>query len=237
MQVTEFSLHSYNESKRLLERFLRFDVSALSRAAAVSVGRSDGDVKSIRKLAEGGFNRTFELTMSDGLQVIARLPYPSTQPKRLAVASEVTTMDLVRSQGIPVPQIYGYSADENNLVGAEYILMEKVKGRLLGDIWFTMSERDRIKVLSGIVDIEAKLFALKFPASGSLYYDEDLPSNMDRVPCQFENIAKSTCIGPDTSLKFWHEERSTMDVPRGPCKHYWPSRCPLLIVHYHRHDV
>lgn len=72
--------------------------------------------------------------MKDGFQLIARLPYPSTQPKRLAVASEVATMALVRSHGIPVPVIYGYSTNINNPVGAEYILMEKVKGKSLGDV-------------------------------------------------------------------------------------------------------
>lgn len=75
------------------------------KAAADSIGRGDSDVQSIRKLAEGGFNRAFELTMKDGIRLVARLPYPSTQPKRLAVASEVAAMDLARSHAIPVPKI------------------------------------------------------------------------------------------------------------------------------------
>lgn len=146
------------------------------------MGRSSDDVQSINKLAEGGFNRTLELTMKDGFQLIARLPYPSTQPKRLAVASEVATMTLIRSHGIPVPVIYGYSTNIDSPVGAEYILMEKVKGKSLGDVWFTLSQKDRIKVLSGIVDHEAKLLSLRFLAFGSLYLEKDLPLEMGRVP-------------------------------------------------------
>lgn len=84
---------SWNESKRLRERYQPFNIAELSKAAAESVGRSSNDVQYINKLAEGGFNRIFELTMNDGFQLIARLPYSLTQPKRLAVASEVATMN------------------------------------------------------------------------------------------------------------------------------------------------
>ena len=125
-----------------------------------------------------------------------------TQPKRLAVASEVATMDLVRNHGLPVPQGYGYSTDVDNTVGVEYILMEKSRGKALGDVWLTLSQKDRVKVLSGITKLEAKLFSLKFPASGSLYFEEDLPTRMGKVPCQGGSSGKQLCIGPDASLKF-----------------------------------
>lgn len=59
----------------------------------------------------------------------------STMPWRLAVASEVATMDFVRAHGIPTPRILGYAIDENP-VGLEYILMEKLPGRPIGDAWF-----------------------------------------------------------------------------------------------------
>ena len=34
------------------------------------------DVNTIEKLDEGGFNRIFLITMHDGFQMIARIPYP-----------------------------------------------------------------------------------------------------------------------------------------------------------------
>lgn len=70
---------------RLSERNLGFNIPALMGAAARSVGRNTADVQSFRKLAEGGFNRIFELTMRDGVQVIARLPtipFDSTEAPR-----------------------------------------------------------------------------------------------------------------------------------------------------------
>ncbi|EME87859.1 uncharacterized protein MYCFIDRAFT_205819 [Pseudocercospora fijiensis CIRAD86] len=155
----------FNESRRLAERRPRFSMPALINAAAKSINREQDDVQSIRKLAEGGFNRVFELTLNDGHQIIARLPYPSTQPASLAVASEVATMDFVRSHGVPTPRIHGYALDSNNDVGAEYIVMEKIHAQRLGDVWINLSDKNRLKVLSGIVDLEARLFSIDFPAT------------------------------------------------------------------------
>lgn len=156
--------------------------------------------------------------MKDGFQLIARLPYPVTQPKRLAVASEVATLGLVRGHRVPVPQVYGYAINADNPVGAEYILMEKVKVKSLGDVWFTLSPKDRIKVLSGIVEHEAKLFSLSLPGNGSIYYDKYLPPEIGRLRFPGGSKGEHLCIGPDASLEFWHETRSALDIARGPCK-------------------
>jgi hypothetical protein len=126
-QSTAFKAHrtlttypSYNESQRLAEKRLPFNVDELKRAAANSINKPESEVKSLQKLAEGGFNRIFEIGMRGGTSVLARLPYPSTLPRRLAVASEVATMDFVRAHGILTPRIFGYSIDENP-VGSEHI--------------------------------------------------------------------------------------------------------------------
>ncbi|KMU88561.1 hypothetical protein CIHG_06361 [Coccidioides immitis H538.4] len=83
-------------------------------------GRPVSEIRSIRKLAEGGFNRVFDISMKDGSSLLARLPYPSTMPRCLAVASEVATLAFVRACGIPAPRVLGYSAHDNP-VGVEYI--------------------------------------------------------------------------------------------------------------------
>jgi type II secretory pathway component PulF len=43
--------------------------------------------------------------MRDGFQMVARIPYPHTVPKYYAVASEAATMALLRSTGLPIPQV------------------------------------------------------------------------------------------------------------------------------------
>ena len=91
-------------------------------------------------------------------------------------------------------------------------------GKALGDVWFTLSQKDRIKVLSDIVKHEAKLFSLDLPASGSVFFEEDLPPGIGKVSCQSGSSGKQLCISPDAPLKFWSETRSALDIERGPCK-------------------
>ncbi|KAK1139773.1 hypothetical protein N8T08_011170 [Aspergillus melleus] len=57
--------------------------------------------------------------MLDNTAVLARLPYPSTKPRQLAVASEVETLALLRAHGLPVPRMYAYSTNTKDPVGSE----------------------------------------------------------------------------------------------------------------------
>lgn len=100
----------YNEKLRLAERYVEFNVDALKLVAANCIGRKG--VAQMRKLAEGGFNRIFLLTMDDGFEVVAKIPYPLTIPKVLATESEVATLDFLHSKGIPVPRVYTWCIDK-----------------------------------------------------------------------------------------------------------------------------
>jgi len=89
----------------MAERYVRFNVPELMRIAARAVGR--GRCVDIVKLAEGGFNKVFLLTMNDGYEVIARIPTPIAGPTHYMTASEVTTMDFLHTQlGIPAPKVF-----------------------------------------------------------------------------------------------------------------------------------
>ena len=79
---------------RHAEQGFVFDVEGLRRLAAQSIGRSPADVTNLSKLAEGVFNRTFLITLHDDFQLVARIPYPVTDPKHYTVGSEVATMNL-----------------------------------------------------------------------------------------------------------------------------------------------
>jgi hypothetical protein len=116
---TQSNLFRFNDALRHAERRLIFDVEGLCRLAAQSVDRSPADVINLSKLAEGGFNRTFLITFRDDFQMVARIPYPATVPKYYAVASKAATMEFLRSSGLPVPQVYGYSPASDNAVKIE----------------------------------------------------------------------------------------------------------------------
>ena len=186
---------------------------------ARAIGQCSSDVIRVEKLAEGGFNRVFQLTMSDGTDIIARMPYPSTQPDRLTVASEVGTLDLIRSFGIPVPHVYGYSNKPDNPVGSEYVIMEKAKGTPLADVWFDLNERQQKKITWEIVNLEAKLFQIELPAYGSIYHADDLPPAYRRVSISTTHAPNNQlCIGPDVAESWWFQQRQELNVDRGPCE-------------------
>jgi hypothetical protein len=51
----------------------------------------------VLKCVEGQFNKVFILTMSDGDEVVAKLPNPNARPPFYTTASEVATRHFVRN--------------------------------------------------------------------------------------------------------------------------------------------
>ena len=204
-----------NDDLRHAERRREFGVNELCRLAAQSVGRSSEDIESFVKLAEGGFNRTFLVTMQGGFKMVARIPYPVTVPKFYAVANEVATMRYLRSFGLPVPEVYGYSPSSDNAAKTEYIFMEFVRGTVLSDVWLELEEADIASVLRQLTQLESQIMSIAFPAGGSLYYTDDLEKVARRkaIPLKDEHF----CVGPDSRLHMWYGRRSQLDVNRGPC--------------------
>ncbi|RDW79290.1 phosphotransferase family protein [Aspergillus mulundensis] len=203
----------FNEHLRLAERHLKFDAHALHRVMATASNRSATDIVSFSKMAEGGFNRLFEATFNDGHRVIARLPYPATVPEHYTVASEVATLDYLRLHGITTPKVYAWSSTKANPVGAEYIVMEKLAGIPLGETWYTMTPKEQHGIMKQIVEWETRLMSLKLPASGSLYYQKDIPSERSVA---LRDPGDGFCIGPIAHYGWWHEERAVMEIDRGP---------------------
>ncbi|KAL4068939.1 kinase-like domain-containing protein [Scleroderma yunnanense] len=189
-----------NDVLRHAERRRVFNVDRLRRLAAKSVHRSPDDIVDLKKLAEGGFNRTFLITMRGGFQIVARVPYPATIPKYFAVASEVATMALLRSSGLPIPEVYGYSPVPDNVAETEYIFMEFVEG--LSDIWFGSGKGDIISISRQLAELESKMMSIAFPAGGSLYYTKDLEKVAGRpgIPLEDERL-----------LPLWYGRRSQLD--------------------------
>ena len=87
-----------------------------------AVNRSPDDIVGLEKLAEGGFNRTFLITMRCGFQMVARIPYPATIPKYFAVASEVAAT--LWTYSVPLGYLYLRCTDTpptpDNAAGTEY---------------------------------------------------------------------------------------------------------------------
>lgn len=220
--ATLIRVQSYNEHLRHSERLLYFNINELCRVVATSVGLPSTDIVLFTKIAEGGSYRIFEATFRDGFKVIARLPYPSTIPRKYGVASEVATMEFLRIHGVPIPKIFDWSSSASNQVGSEYIIMERVQGRELADTWYTMKFEERMAVVGKIVDVEKILFGLRFPASGSLFFKDSLNAGVKSVDMPKNNSLENVdrfCIGPSTEYLWWYQKRNELAANRGPCEH------------------
>ena len=177
-----------------------------------------------RKIGEGRYNRAFLVTLDTEFQLVARIPYPLMVPKAYVLASEVATMDFLRSKGLPIPKVYAYSFTSNNEAETEYTLMEYVQGTDLSQIWFDLKEDEIISLMDQLAKIESTMMSISFPAGGSIYYTRDLKELSGNEGIPLDEQVESTslekgrfCIGPDVSAPLWYGRREQLNVFRGPC--------------------
>jgi aminoglycoside phosphotransferase (APT) family kinase protein len=210
----------FNEELRLKERYVEFNVEASKAAASASLAHQHGSVTNIFKLGEGGFNRVFTLTMEDGFDVIAKIPYHIAVPEYFATASEAATLTFLRSKGVPVPKVYSYCAYAENPVGVEYLLMEKAEGVSLKSRWLEMTEKEVSKLAHSFVEAELKLAEIPFSATGSLYFKKDISSELQAPLYKEGHVGEGEdsvfCIGPIADYMFWYGRRAGLNLNRGP---------------------
>ncbi|KAE8151707.1 kinase-like domain-containing protein [Aspergillus avenaceus] len=194
---------------RLNERYVKFRPRELQRIAGEALEQDC--CPDIAKLAEGGFNKVFILQAKNGREVIARIPTPVAGPAHYTTASEVATMDFLRTiLKLPVPEVFAYSTTSDNPVGAEYILMERIEGESLSSRWLSLTTDEVKDIMTQIADMERKVFDFHFPAHGNLYHKKDLYGEI-QIP-----VVDDFVVGPVSTRQFWHGERNRTEIDRGP---------------------
>ncbi|KAG6379580.1 kinase-like domain-containing protein [Boletus reticuloceps] len=212
----------YNEREQMRIRYTPFDVDALKQIAATAAG-ADRCVQMV-KLAEGSFNKIFLLTFDNYVNLIAKVPCSLVAPRRLCTASEVATMDYARTVlGLPVPRILSWSAiADTSGVGTEYILMEYLPGVELRKR-LNKGSFDVARFVDRLVDVECKFTRFRFSQIGSLYYKEDVSSELQQRPLYAEGVKGGGSdrfrIGPCVDFDMWRGERCHLSIDRGP----WPD--------------
>ncbi|KAH8719343.1 kinase-like domain-containing protein [Phaeosphaeriaceae sp. PMI808] len=162
--------------------------------------------------------------MDDGTIVIARIPNPNAGPPFKTTASEVATMDFARTVlEVPVPKVLSWSGEAENPVESEYILMEEATGNQLGEVWDEIELHSKLKIVDDIVAIEKKLLSLSFTRYGNLYFANDEFPGCEKaeiigeVPQAIKKeVENRFVIGPVVDRGFWHRERASMGIDRGP---------------------
>ncbi|EEH07563.1 phosphotransferase enzyme family protein [Histoplasma capsulatum G186AR] len=207
-----------NEAHEMAQRYIHFDVKELAHVGAAAVGAKS--CLNIEKYLDGMYNKAFLLTLDNGMQAVAKIPNPNAGLPHLTTASEVATMEFVRSVcKTPVPQVYSWNSRPNS-VGAEYIIMEKVPGVPLDSVWPRMEIGDRLEVVKTIARYQEEWMSISFDHFGGLYFTQDLDGirhqNMSYEKGGVTLLDERFAIGPSTGRERVDHGRSTVQFDRGP---------------------
>ncbi|OAT01925.1 phosphotransferase enzyme family protein [Blastomyces dermatitidis ER-3] len=214
----------YDEDLQLKHRYVKFNVDSLLECASQVVGAR---CCQLTKLPEELYNKVFSLETEDGKEILARIPNPNAGSSCYIVASEVATLDfLCNVLDISVPEVVDWSSSSSlshpNPVGAEYILMKRIKGLQLSEVWPTMSEAQRFRLVKNVVAIEAKLAGIDLLSYGSLYYRDIYPDGLPIAEITSSSheltvyIIEKFVFSPSTDRMFWVDEKRELELDQGP---------------------
>jgi len=206
---------------------LVLDFDALKRRASIALSRT---CTHWRKLTKGRYHEIFLLFFSSESSgddanagyahetewsCIARV---SREPENVAkLVSEVATMEYLRPRlSIPVPEIYASDFNPENNVGAQFMLMERLPGRHLYQLWDDLTLAHKKSVLSDIAGLLAQLGRLKFDKIGCLESQDTVGPLLCRMGDGAGGVRACT-VGPfestlDYLLSFVTAQRDTSEV-------------------------
>ncbi|KAI9370609.1 kinase-like domain-containing protein [Aspergillus egyptiacus] len=211
-----------NEKYEVSKRYAKFDLEALC-AVVSSVPSVSSPISKIDKL-EGGFNKALLMTAENGKELIAKIPCPLVVPAEHSTASEAALLEYIRSQtSVPVSKVLAWSSDSSNPVGSEYIVMEKVNGRQLVDVWGEMNQLQQFRMIQNLVRLECQLASLEFPGYGNVYFRRSIKHGSPVIP-----INDDYCLGPAYNAS-WFPQTGNQD-----CAGPWSTLAKLFLALAHR---
>jgi hypothetical protein len=192
----------------------------------------------------GNQNCHAEITFDDNVKWLARfrLARTSSPPREVRdwiIRSEAATMTyLQRHTCIPTPKIFDWACeyDPENLLGVDYILMEKLDGKALN--WQAATPQQKEKVMQQLVDISLEIDRHPFEAIGSLISSARDVINLQGLAHQSTFRVGKGPLGPfSSSLEGSQaiiESYLTM-IASGELDPYYPL--DTYLVHRFRQDI
>ena len=107
---------------------MKEDITVTDAQINIILARIGEELES-KQIFEGGFiNPIYYLTTKNGLNLVLRLTHTLPKWKHWKTQNEIVVMKFLRENtSIPTPKVYD-CADTTELIGYEYILMERVEG-------------------------------------------------------------------------------------------------------------
>jgi hypothetical protein len=124
----------------------------------------------------------------------------------------------------PLPEIYAWSSRaQETLVGAEFILMEKMNGVELEHFLPGMKIQDRLEVVKSIAGYQKSWASVSFEQFGSLYFAEDVGGHASSPLTYLDHEGRKVndsrfVVGPSAGREMFDDGRADIEFDRGPCK-------------------
>ena len=121
----------------------------------------------------------------------------------------------------PTPEVHSWSSRAaDNLVGAEYIIMEKARGIPLVVVWDDLPAEAKAKILTAVSKLHKSWLSLSFSRYGGLYYSRDLSDPFSDHLYINEKGEKITdprfAIGRATGRSWADAGRASVNCNKGP---------------------
>ncbi|KAK1623475.1 kinase-like domain-containing protein [Colletotrichum phormii] len=167
----------------------------------------------IEFLADGTFNKLY-VVESAGQEVVVRVTLP-IEP-RLKTLSEIATLAWVRQKtSLPVPGILAYIADRANPIGFEWIIMNKIPGEPLADVWKEIPYSAKEHLVRRLALFFSETFEHQMRGIGNIF--PNLPSSQTSTSFTVQRLVSYSFIGehphsklsrgPFASSKEWMSAR------------------------------
>ena len=96
--------------------------------------------------------------------------------------------------------------------------MEKAKGTLLSECWYSLKRDAKNKIIRQIVDLEGLFASKSFATHGCLFYQEDIPTERQHPAKVAGDVIQKFAIGPLVHPALWEDGREQLHIHKGPCK-------------------
>lgn len=146
---------------------LDINEEALMHIATQFLPGGHGRCIEITTIPRGSYHEIRLLHFEDGWICIGRFTRED-EPLEKAESELATTVYVRSHTTIPVPEIYFVNHNRNHVVGSAFVLMERLEGKRLIDLWKGFSLAHKKVLIGKISNIVGQLTELKFDRIGSL---------------------------------------------------------------------
>lgn len=150
---------------------LNLNYEALAHVATYYLPGNHGKCTRIEPLTQGTYHEILTLTFEDGWSCIGRFGRNLREHLCVLESEYATVKYVMKHTTIPAPEVYFVNFNPCHVVGAPFVLTERLEGKHLYELWDRLSLKHKTVVVEQIADVLVQLASLKFDTIGSLTLD------------------------------------------------------------------